>query len=188
MRRTAHIFSKPLYIAIPPLMVLAIYILIAFLLNNHPPTLASDPHVADTASKSGTPTLETEPKSARPPSAPESSLKISRSSAVNSAQPLQPVSGLAAPKKQSTAPMPLNKNAPVENDPSSVVRPSAKPSKSAAQVTKDAPIKYSRKQALLLHLRDTYHLDIQPYQYSYEELKDILSRLERKARKPGSQL
>jgi hypothetical protein len=185
---TAQVFSRPLYIAIPPLLVLAIYMLIAFLMNNQPPTMASDRNVADAASKSGTPTPKTEPSAARPSSAPDSSLQVPRPSPVNSAQVLQPVRGLAAPEKRKPAPMPLNKNAPIENDSSPVVQPSAKPSKPATPATKDASIEFAKKQALLLHLRDTYHLDIQPDQYSYEELKDILSRLEREAKKPDSQL
>jgi hypothetical protein len=184
---TAQVFSRPLYIAIPPLLVLAIYMLIAFLMNNQPPTMASDPNVADAASRSGAPTPRTVPSAARPSSAPDSSLQVPRPSPVNSAQVLQPVPGLAAPEKQKPAPMQLNKNAPVENDSSNVVRPSAKPSKPAALDTREASIEFARKQALLLHLRDTYHLDIQPDQYSYEELKDILRRLEREAKKPDSQ-
>jgi hypothetical protein len=165
-------FTAGLYIVLPLVLVFAVYVFIVFLRNSQPAPLAAEsPEVPAVTKEFTEKSLPPQPVQAPPTTANPQETTETASPALQKPE-----------AKRSSS----NHVAAVTKPQPRIISPSEENSNKVVRV-KDSSVEKAKKQALLLHLRQTYHLDLQDDQYTYEELKDINNRLERESRSHNNQ-
>ncbi|MDD5541760.1 MAG: transposase [Acidobacteriia bacterium] len=180
-----ELFTKALYIFVPILIAFGVYVLITFVRHNQPTPLAAEaanphPTVSQQAQTPGTPiTLPSQSSDSKPANVTGPATSTS-----------DPTSTPAQPKAEETKPLRQNVSAASADETEEAAGDNAPPDAKPEAPVRNKPrtqvssAEGAKKAALILHLRQVYHLDLQADQYSYEELKDINNRLERESKKP----
>ncbi len=168
---STELIVKGLYIAVPLLVLLAVYVMIGVLRNAQPVPAAVE--------------------SAKPAPSAEGSRKTTNSPVPQtSPAPTNTIPGRGSPspippKQESNMPLPKGKPA------SETVRMPGTTARTTSRVTENRPPVQStngssdevKKLTLIRHLKQQYGLDFQPGLYTYRELKDINDRMEETLKK-----
>lgn len=169
---TSQFFSRSFYLIVPLIILLGVYLMIVLLKNNHSTTLVAEPSATHSAPNE---MLQKQVVVAAP--------QPGATAAKASSNPISPLPGA---EKQEPRNSEAKQTPPVQKKEPEPFTPNQRPN-SALNRTKNSSAEAIKKEALILHLKKTFHLDLQPEDYTYEELKDINSRLEKESKKPNDQ-
>lgn len=164
---TSDSFSKALYVAVPVLVLLLIYLLIGVLDRNHPTPIGQVAPAAPSTSSAATP----------------------KESATGASQQLSPATavtkpGITNPEVPEQGPKnPVSKTiGPAENRTAATPPPVTTEKHPPGQLNAGGNEK-AKKLELIRHMKQAYNLDFQPGLYTYKELRDINDRMEQAIKK-----
>ena len=164
---TSDSVSKVLYVAVPVVVLLLIYLLIGVLNRNQPTPIGQIPPAAPSTPSAATPKEAATPATQQLPPA----------TAVT--KPSIPEAGASGQNLKNPA---SKTEGPTENRATAAPPPVATekhpPAQLNAGVNEDA-----KKLELIRHMKQAYNLDFQPGLYTYKELRDINDRMEQAIKK-----